>query len=390
MIYLDNAATGFPKPQSVIEEMVRCMRQYCGNPGRGSHRLAMEAAERIFECRVSLASFFGVENPENVIFTPNATTALNLAIKGLLKDGDHVLISDMEHNAVLRPIHRLAKEGRITYDVFSSMATRSDATAEQICAELERLLKPHTRMLVCSHASNICSYHAPLRELGAFCKRRGLLFVVDAAQSAGHLPINVREMQIDALCAPGHKGLMGPQGSGFLILGEGLVADTLTEGGSGYHSLEADMPTEAPERYEAGTLATPAIVGLLTGLEEVKRLGASSIFRHIETLNLRLQNQLLGMRGVTVYTPHHVGSVLLFNIDGMAADLVGTELDRLGFCVRAGFHCAALGHTTLGTPSGGAVRVSPGIFNTRSQIDSFANAVEMIAKKNKRLKTSPI
>lgn len=381
MIYLDNAATGFPKPQTVIDEVARCMRQYCGNPGRGSHRLAMEAAEKIFECRVSLASFFGAENPESVIFTPNATAALNLAIKGLLKDGDHVLISDMEHNAVLRPIHRLAKEGKITYDVFSSMATRNDATAELICAELARLLKPNTRMLICSHASNICSYHAPLSELGAFCKRRGLLFVVDAAQSAGHLPIDVKSMQIDALCAPGHKGLMGPQGSGFLILGEGTLADTLMEGGSGYHSLEADMPTDSPERYEAGTLATPAIVGLLRGVEEVRRIGLSSIFRHIESLNSHLQERLLGMNGVTVYTPHHVGAVLLFNIDGMGADRVGTELDRLGFCVRAGFHCAALGHTTLGTPAGGAVRVSPGIFNTRAQIDAFANAVEIIAKK---------
>ena len=205
---------------------------------------------------------------------------------------------------------------------------------------------------------------------------------MDAAQSAGHLPIDVQEMQIDALCAPGHKGLMGPQGSGFLILGEGIVANTLMEGGSGYHSLEAEMPTEAPERYEAGTLATPSIVGLLAGLEEVKRIGVNAITRHIEALNLRLRDQLLEIHGIKVYAPHHRGSVLLFNIEGMGANRVGNALDRLGFCVRAGFHCAALGHTTLGTPAGGAVRVSPGIFNTRAQIDSFSNAVEMIAKRS--------
>jgi selenocysteine lyase/cysteine desulfurase len=343
----------------------------------------MEAAERIFECRIALASFFCAENPENVIFTPNATAALNLAIKGLLRDGDHVLISDMEHNAVFRPIHRLAKDGRISFDVFSTLVTHQRVAAEQILAEIERLRKPNTRMLVCSHASNICSYHAPLREIGAFCEKRGILFVVDAAQSAGHLPIDVKEMRISALCAPGHKGLLGPQGSGFLIFGEGIVADTLTEGGSGYHSLEADMPMEAPERYEAGTLATPAIVGLLTGLEEVNRRGVGAIFNHVECLNRRLQDQLLQINGISVYVPHHVGAVLLFNIDGMAADRLGYELDRRGFCVRAGFHCAALGHTALGTPAGGAVRVSPGVFNTRAQIDSFASAVEMISQKNK-------
>ena len=381
MIYLDNAATSFPKPPSVIEEMNRCMRQYGGNPGRGSHRLAMEAAEKIFECRTELASFFGAQNPENVIFTMNATMALNIAIKGLLRQGDHVLISDMEHNAVFRPIHRLAKEGRITYDVFPCIAGRADVTGERICAAIAGLVKPQTRMLICSHASKLCSYRAPLKEIGAFCKDHGILFVVDAAQSAGHLPIDVKEMQIDALCAPGHKGLLGPQGSGFLIFGEGIVADTLMEGGSGYHSLEADMPSEAPERYEAGTLSTPAIAGLIAGLGEVKRRGIPSISRHIESLNRRLQNQLEELSGVTVYLPHHVGSVLLFNIDGMAADHAGNELNRMGFCVRAGFHCAALGHTTLGTPLGGAVRVSPGIFNTRAHIDAFSSAVEMIMRR---------
>lgn len=381
MIYLDNAATSFPKPPCVTEEMARCMRQYCGNPGRGSHRLAMEAAEKIFECRTAISSFFGSNNPENVIFTMNATMALNIAIKGLLRQGDHVLISDMEHNAVLRPVHRLAQKGKITYDVFPSMAERSDASGVRICAGIARLIKPQTRMLICSHASNICSYRAPLEEIGAFCKRHRILFVVDAAQSAGHFPIDIEKMQIDALCAPGHKGLLGPQGSGFLIFGEGIVAETLMEGGSGYHSLDADMPTEAPERYEAGTLSTPAIVGLGAGLGEVKRMGMEALSHHIESLNQRLQNQLLELPGITVYTPHHVGSVLLFNIDGMAADRVGSELDRLGFGVRAGFHCAALGHSTLGTPQGGAVRVSPGIFNTRAHIDAFSSAVEMIARR---------
>ena len=383
MIYLDNAATSFPKPAAVIEETVRCMRQYCGNPGRGSHRLAMEAAEKIFECRMEIADLFGVPNPESVIFTMNTTMALNIAIKGLLRRGDHVLISDLEHNAVLRPIHKLAEEGLITYDLFSSRAKDPHANAGAICAGIARLIKPNTRMLICSHASNICSYRFPLKEIGALCRRMGILLVVDAAQSVGHLPINVEEMQIDALCAPGHKGLLGPQGSGFLILREGLEADTLLEGGSGYHSLDRSMPADAPERYEAGTLATPAIAGLLAGIREVKRIGTEAVSRHVTELNLRLQNRLQTMEAVTVYLPHCVGSVLLFNIEGISADRVGNALDRMGFCVRAGFHCAALGHTTLATPPSGAVRVSPGIFNTKAQIDSFAEAVEEIARKDR-------
>ena len=382
MIYLDNAATSFPKPTRVVEETLSCMRQYCGNPGRGSHILAMRSAEKIFECREEIASFFGSQNPENVVFTMNTTMALNIAIKGLLRQGDHVLISDMEHNAVYRPIYKLAKEGKISYDIFPSLVEDERANAVRVCAGIARLIKPNTRMLICSHASNICSYHFPIQEIGSFCKRHGILFVVDGAQSAGHLSIDVEKMEIDALCVPGHKGLLGPQGSGFLLLREGLVADTLMEGGSGYHSLEGDMPKEAPERYEAGTLSTPAIVGLCEGIREVGRLGTERIFHHIVSLNQRLQENLLRIPEVTVYTPRHVGSVLLFNIEGREADRVGAELDRLGFCVRAGFHCAALGHTTLGTPRGGAVRVSPGIFNTKEQIDAFSSAVERILHQN--------
>lgn len=378
MIYLDNAATSFPKPTSVTDEMTRCMRQYCGNPGRGSHRLAMEAAEKIFECRSEISSFFGSANPENVIFTVNTTMALNIAIKGLLRKGDHVLISDMEHNAVFRPIYKMASEGKITYDIFPSLLKDPRSNAVRVCAGIARLVKPNTRMLICSHASNICSYHFPLEEIGAFCKRHGILFVVDGAQSAGHLSIDIQKMQIDALCVPGHKGLLGPQGSGFLLFGEGIMADTLIEGGSGYHSLDGAMPMEAPERYEAGTLATPAIVGLGEGLREVKRLGVEKIFHHISSLNSRLQKNLQQLPKVTVYAAQHLGSVLLFNIEGFSADEVGAALDRLGFCVRAGFHCAALGHTTLGTSSGGAVRVSPGIFNTNAHIDAFSTAVEGI------------
>ena len=376
MIYLDNAATSFPKPRRVAEEQLRCMQIYGGNPGRGSHALALAAAEKIYECREELASFFGSSNPENVIFTMNTTMALNTAIKGLLRHGDYVLISDMEHNAVFRPIYKLARDGVITYNVFETFPTNSTRSAEMICASILELIRPNTRMLICAHASNICSATLPLTEIGALCRKKGILFVVDAAQSAGHLPIDMTKMQIDALCIPGHKGLWGPQGCGALILGEGIVADTLMEGGSGYNSLEGNMPEEAPERYEAGTLPTPAIAGLLEGIREVNRLGIDYIHSHECALTSRFCERLSVMPKATLYAPERKGSISLFSLQDISSDRVGAFLNERGFCVRTGFHCAALAHATLGTPPSGAVRVSPSLFNTTAQIDALCDALK--------------
>lgn len=375
MIYLDNAATSFPKPRRVAEEQLRCMQIYGGNPGRGSHALALAAAEKIYECREELASFFACPNPENVVFTMNTTMALNTVIKGLLRRGDHVLISDMEHNAVFRPIYKLARDGIISYDVFDTFPNLATRTPEAICGSILEKLKPNTRMLICAHASNICSATLPLREIGTLCRKKRILFVVDAAQSAGHLPIDMTDMQIDALCAPGHKGLWGPQGSGVLLLGDGIVADTLIEGGSGYNSLEGNMPEDAPERYEAGTLPTPAIAGLLEGVREVRRIGLDLIHSHEITLTERLCERLLDMPRITLYAPHHKGSVLLFSMQDISADRIGDILNSRGFCVRTGFHCAALAHATLQTPPSGAVRVSPSLFNTATQIDALADTL---------------
>lgn len=375
MIYLDNAATSFPKPRRVAEEQMRCMQLYGGNPGRGSHALALAAAEKIYECREEIATFFNIPNPERVIFTMNTTMAINTAIKGLLRRGDHVLLSDMDHNAVFRPIYKLARDGVITYNVFETFPTNPTRTTEMICASVLEKIRPNTRMLICAHASNICSATLPIKEIGALCRKKGILFVVDAAQSAGHLPIDVTEMQIDALCLPGHKGLWGPQGCGALVLGAEIVADTLIEGGSGYNSLEGNMPEEAPERYEAGTLPTPAIAGLTEGIREVKRLGIEHIYAHECALTTRLADHLSSMPKVKLYAPHHKGGVLLFSLQEISSDRVGAFLNERGFCVRTGFHCAALAHATLGTPSSGAVRVSPSLFNTTTQIDAFADTV---------------
>lgn len=381
MIYLDNAATSFPKPPNVAYEQLRCMQKYCGNAGRGSHTLALASAEKIYECRTEIAALFASSAPENVIFTMNTTMALNMAIKGLIHDGDHVLISDMEHNAVKRPVYALTETGRISSDVFPTFPTDPNRTPARICAAILERIKPNTRMLICAHASNICSAVLPLKEIGALCQRKGLLFIVDAAQSAGHLPIDVTEMHIDALCAPSHKGLMGPQGTGILLLGNEIHADTLIEGGSGYNSRDEHMPSDAPERYEAGTLPTPAIAGLCEGVREVRRRGVEAIHAYECMLTDMLATRLAALKSVTIYAPHHRGSVLSFNIDGVPADTLARLLDARGFCVRSGLHCAPLAHATLSTPVGGTVRVSPSIFNTPAHISAFADAVEAVLKE---------
>lgn len=381
MIYLDNAATSFPKPTAVTEAVLQCLRREGGNPGRGSHRLAMRAAERVYECREEIASLFGSRHPENVIFTQNATAAINLAVKGLLQQGDHVLISDLEHNAVWRPICRLAREGRITYDLFQSFALHPNRSAETICRGIEAMLRPNTRMVICTHASNICSATMPIKEIGTLCRRHGLLLVVDASQSAGRETVRMEEMGIHALCAPGHKGLWGLQGSGFLLLGEGIYADTLLEGGSGVHSLDEWMPESSPERYEAGTPATPAIAGLCAGVRAVRSIGLCNIAEAEARFNHLLEERLADLREIQILCPHLKGSILLLRSNRIPSEVLGQELDRRGICVRAGFHCAALAHRTLGTLSDGAVRISPGYRSKRSDADAVWRALKEISEE---------
>ncbi|MBQ7173227.1 MAG: aminotransferase class V-fold PLP-dependent enzyme [Clostridia bacterium] len=378
MIYLDHAATTFPKPKEVVEAVSECLSVWGGNPGRGSHRLSLEAAERIYAAREEAAAFFDCPDPLRVVFTPGATYSINLALKGLLNYGDHLLCSNLEHNAVLRPLERLRKEGRITYGVFCAYDPDRPLSAEEICKNIEQKIKRNTRMVICTHASNICSATLPIEAIGSLCRKRGILFCVDAAQSAGRIPLSVTRMKIDALCLPGHKGLLGPAGCGALILGKGILPKPLVEGGSGYRSLLPDMPVELPERCEAGTLPVPAIAGLCAGLEVVKRIGVEAIEKKETELTEALKARLVQVPGLKLYAPEQKGGVLLFSSDQRPATEIGEELNARGFCVRTGFHCAALAHKTLRTPQGGAVRVSPGYGNTIEEISSLADAIEEI------------
>ena len=370
IVYLDNAATSFPKPRCVIDAALSCARQDCGNAGRGSHPLAVASAERIYRCREKVARFLGANEPMRVIFTLNTTYAINFLLKGILSPGDHVLISDLEHNAVLRPLEHLKRTREISYSIFS---TQSD----DICADILTKYRPNTRVLICTHQSNICSYALPLEKIGALCARLGILFFVDAAQSAGHLPIDMQAMHIDALCAPGHKGLLGLQGCGFCILGERISPAPLIEGGSGHLSLSPDMPDEFPERGEAGTLPTPVITSLGSGIDYLCSIGTESLHARQVALFHRLSQQLHAMEGYHVVLPEHAGAVLSFTRDGVDCDRLGNSLATQGLCVRSGYQRAPLAHRTLGTPQG-SVRVSFGPFNTAAEVDLLCRTLRQM------------
>ena len=379
IIYFDNAATTFPKPQSVTNEVLYCMESFCGNAGRGSHMLAMRSAETVYNAREAIASLFSAE-PENVIFTLNTTYALNMAIKGVCARGGHILISNMEHNSVLRPIARLAADKKIRYDVFKGYDSKKKLTPKDILSDITSRLRSDTKAIVCIHSSNICSYSLPIREIGQFCRRHGIRFIVDAAQSAGHLPISIADDCIDVLCLPAHKGLYSPQGVGIMILRQGLRIDTLIEGGNGVSSLELGMGDGSPERYEGGTLCLPAIAGLCRGVEFVKQIGIDAIASHEKRLWMRAFERLSSIRGVKIYDRENSGGVMLFNLEGIAPDTLGELLSAKGFCLRTGYHCTALAHKALGTLDGGGVRIGFGMFNTEQEVDALCSEISAITK----------
>jgi len=378
-VYLDNAATTFPKPSAVTDAVYECIKNYCGNPSRGSNPLAMLCAQKVFECRETLSNMFACPT-ENVIFTYNTTYALNMAIKGIMQDGGHILISDLEHNAVLRPVASLQRDGWVEYDTFEAYAQ----TPEQIISDIDRKKRPDTRAVCCTHISNICSYTLPIKEIGKYCRDNNLIFICDGAQSAGHIPINMQDCNIDILCIPFHKGLYGPQGGGAMLLSEGVSPPTIIQGGNGVNSLEYFMGDTHPEKYEAGTLNTPAIIGLCEGLKFVNTQSISEIQKHDKELFSYTLSALSNIRGVKIYD-HTPGSTLLFNVEGFSSDEVGEILGCDGICVRTGFHCSPLSHKALRTPSHGAVRVSFGSFNTISHIDFLCSAAERMCLRKRRI-----
>ena len=376
MIYLDNAATSFPKPYAVSDAVKKYMLYCGGNAGRGGYESAIEASKIVYTCRQRLAKFFDSADESVVFFTMNTTHGINASIKGLLRKGDGVLISNLEHNAVYRPIYKLLKRGHISCDIFSVVENERLLDPEEIIKSISEKVRKNTRMLICTAASNICSVRPPLKEIGAFCKEHGILFVVDGAQGAGHFEISMKEMHIDALCIPAHKGLLAPQGCGAVILGEGVKMQTLVEGGNGVDSLFGEMPDEPPERYEAGTLPLPAIAGFCEGISAVEQIGLDKISAHEAELFCQAREALSEIDGVRIYCPSYAGSVLLFNLKSVDSERVAGALAKNGICVRGGYHCAALAHKALGTIEGGAVRASFGVFNNIGDIEALAEALK--------------
>ena len=375
MIYFDNAATTFPKPQCMVDEMNSCIKKYCGNPGRSSHALSLKSSEKIYETRCLLGEFFGTE-PENIVFTLNTTYALNIAIKSKIVYGSHILISDLEHNSVLRPIYELTRLHYCSYSVFSTKG--SD---EEIIENIKKELKKDTKMLVCTALSNICSKKLPLELIGRLCKERDIYFIVDGAQGAGFLDININKMYIDALCIPAHKSLYGPQGVGAVLFRENKVNRSFIEGGTGINSKELQMPDILPEAYEAGTMPTPQIAGLCGALKWLKAVERDKIKMYEEELYSYLVSKLSKMERVVLYDyALESGNTLIFNIEGISATTLSGNLDKRGICTRSGLHCAPLAHKALGTIETGAVRVSLGVYNTKSEINCLCDALEEIKR----------
>ena len=358
MIYFDNAATSFPKPRCVIQEVKRCITQYCGNPGRSSHRMALAAADKIYETREIVSNFVGNKSCENVVFTPNATYALNLVIKGLIYKKCHCIISDYEHNSVIRPLFKSLKRYGGEYSVFNSDLPLNEA--------IEPLIRNDTDIIISTLCSNVTGKFIKVDELSAIAKQNGLKLILDASQYLGHSKLDLTNVYYTALCSAGHKGLFGIQGSAFAIINDYKLFDTLTEGGSGIDSFSKTMPQLLPERYESGTLSTPAIASLGSGIKYLSNIGIDKVERKLQSLTDILNDGLSDVQNLTLYGANN--GIASFNIRDLPSSYVSNILDKCNIATRSGFHCSPLIHKKLGTMERGAVRVSLSYFNTENEI----------------------
>jgi len=377
MIYLDNAATSFPKPQQVIRAMTEALQEYGANPGRGGHQLALKAGRTVEKCREAAAHFLGASTPERVIFTHNCTESLNLAIMGMLRKGDEVICSHGEHNAVMRPLERFVSRGDITVKLL-----RPDTDGLLSPDTLRRAITSQTSLVIICHASNVTGVIQPVQALGAVCREKGVPFLVDAAQTAGVLDVTLDSLNADLIALPGHKGLLGPHGTGLLVMRDGVDPEPLILGGTGSASESVRQPDMLPDRYESGTLNLPGIAGLSAGIEYVS-MHREEIHRHEARLNDRLRRQLAQIPGLILPGSEHaprVGITAVVPSGGDSAALADA-LDATGVAVRGGLHCAPAMHSYLGTMRSGTVRFSPGPFNTERDIDDAAALVARLMRQ---------
>ncbi len=379
MIYLDNAATTGKKPNMVIAAVNKALLEGSANPGRSGHLPAMRAAEMIYLARQKVAKMFGATGEEKVIFTPSCTASLNMVIKGVLNSGDGMVISSMEHNSVVRPAFSMQKNG-IEISVAEVIFSDPEATLRSF----ERAIEPHTKLVVCTHASNVTGEILPIAAIGELCRKYGVLFAVDAAQTAGVLPIDIQKMKIDFLCIAPHKGLYAPMGTGILIA-EKNIEHPLIEGGTGSKSAAPTVPTEVPERLESGTQNVAGVAGIAAGCDFVQRKGQTEIYQGELALVQRFYNGLSKIPGTMVYTPFPQEGAFVplvsFNLRSISSSKVAALLAQSGIAVRAGLHCAPFAHKRLGTIETGTVRVSPSVFNTRAEMEILLEQIRRISAK---------
>jgi len=378
MIYLDNAATSFPKPEAVYQTLDRFARHDLGNPGRAGHKMALTAERALDDTRHLLNQFFHGEGPERFVFTLNCTDALNMAFKGVLTEGDHVITTNLEHNSVSRPLRALELAGRIS---LTRLAADSGGTIDP--DDIRQALTKKTRLIALTHGSNVLGTVQPIAEVGRIAREHDLLFLVDAAQTAGVIPIDIQETNIDLLAAPGHKSLMGPTGTGFLYAGPRTRVAAWREGGTGGDSSSETQPREFPHFLEGGTPNVLGVAGLIEGIRYVQQQGLEHIHAHEVELVERLWRRLDEMKGYEVFGHRdhrrRVGT-LSFRSETLAAAEIGGILDQaFNVAVRPGLHCAPYIHRALNTAPDGTVRVSPGPFNTNDDIDHLAGALAEIA-----------
>jgi len=378
MIYLDNPATSMTKPPQVLDAMNRYTRSYSVNAGRGGHWASLRGAAGVGETQEALAEFFGIGNPERIAFTQNATYALNMAITGYLTRRDHVIITSMEHNSVLRPVHRLC----------SYTMVEANEKGEIDPRDIERAIRKNTKMVITTHASNVCGTVMPVYEIGSICKKYGLVYLLDSAQTAGIIPIDVEKMGVSMLAFSGHKGLMGPLGTGGLYVAEGVGLTPIIVGGTGSQSKNKYQPEDMPDMLHSGTLNTPAIMALGTAIKYINSVGIESIEQKERSLAEYLISGLKNIKSVKIYgkeTGDRNGTVA-FNIGEIPSADASDMLDRnFGIATRGGYHCAYTAHESLGSEKTGAVRVGFGAFSKKQDADSLLFAVNKLSKMGKQL-----
>jgi cysteine desulfurase family protein len=379
MIYLDNAATSFPKPERVYDEMIRCMKEYCANPGRGGHDMSIQSGRAVFEAREAVARFFNIDNPMQIVFTKNATEALNIAIKGVLQKGDHVVTTSMEHNSVIRPLKALESD-----DVITLTIVKGNEFGEIDPEDIRRSIKGNTKLIVCTLSSNVNGIIMPLAQIGRIAEEKGVLFLVDASQGAGSIKLDVKEIRADMLAFPGHKGLLGFQGTGGLYVNEKVKINPIMQGGTGSNSEKYHQPEFFPDLLESGTLNTPGLVGLKHGIGFIESFGIDNVNTYKHMLTKRLYEGIADIKGIMVYSKpdkEKNSGIIAFNFIDIESSQVSYILDKnYGIASRAGLHCAPLAHETIGTKSTGTVRLSVGCFNCVEEIDITVNSLIELSK----------